>query len=198
MKYTIKFTFKNMACKNIACLFFTAFTLSANVQAAESNFKALLYISADDYKYSVHLLHPYYNYWFEQGPLVEPIALAALKATLGDVERCKANETADIIIRIKPHLFYNPQLRVYHSKLEATVYSGGGNVLGSYVGKAQQQGFNSVDMGIRLHLNKVYTLAMQDLMMKLQVNQLPESLKAEAKLHCGIIGAQAPAQFNFY
>lgn len=193
MKYTIKFTFKN-----IACLFFTVFILSANVQAAESKFKTLLYISPDDYRYSVHLLHPYYDYWFEQGPLVEPVALEALKAQLGDVERCKANETADIIVRIKPHLFYNPQLRVYHSKLEATVYSGGGNVLGSYVGKAQQQGFNSVDMGIQLHLNEVYTLAMQDLMMKLQVNQLPESSKAEAKLPCGIIGAQVQARFNFY
>ena len=193
MKCTIKFTFKHLA-----TLFFTVITVSANVQAAESKSNTLLYISPSDYKYSVHLLHPYYDYWFEQGPLVAPIALAALKAKLGDVDLCKANETADTIIRIKPYLFYNPQLRVYHSKLVATVYSGGGNVLGSYVGKAQQQGFNSVDVGIKLHLNKVYTLAMQDLMIKLQVNQLPGSSRAETKLPCGIVGAQEEAKFNFY
>ena len=171
--------------------------------AVESKVSTLLYISPNYYHYSVHLLHPYYDYWFEQGPLVEPIALKALKEKNGELGLCKANETADIVIRIKPNLFYNPQLRVYHSKLVATVFSGGGNVLGTYVGEAQQQGSNSVDTGITKSLNKVYTLAMQDLMTKLQTNALADSTKTnnantENKLPCGLIGTQMETQINFY
>ena len=147
--------------------------------------------------------HPYYDYWFEQGPLVEPIALKALKAKNGELGLCKANETADTVIRVKPNLFYNPQLRVYHSKLVATVFSGSGNVLGTYVGEAQQQGSNSVDTGITNSLNKVYTLAMQDLMAKLKINVMVDNTKTNSastdnKLPCGLIGAQMESQINFY
>jgi len=158
----------------------------------------LLYISPNEYNYSVHLLSPYYDYWFAQGPVVEPIAYQALQSKNGDLALCKANETADRIIRITPHIFYNPQMQVYHSKLEATVYSGGGNVLGNYVGEAQQQGYTSFDTGTRKNINKAYKLAMQDLMTKIDIN--PASAPAEAgnKLPCGLIGAENKPIINFY
>ncbi len=184
--------------KVITYLFVGVMSLSANVQAEGVKSNTLLYISPNDYNYSVHLLHPYYDYWFEQGPLVAPIALDALKAKLGAVAMCTANETADTIIKIKPHLFYNPQLRVYHSKLVATVYSGSGNLLGRYVGEAQQQGFNSVDTVIKYHLNKVYGLAMQELIKKLQLNQFAENSEPQKNLPCGMIGAQEDSKINFY
>ena len=168
----------------------------AYATAAKTN--TLLYISPNDYNYSVHLLHPYYDYWFEQGPLIEPIALQALKAKDSDLSICKANETANTIIRIKPNLFYNPQLRVYHSKLVATVYSGNGNLLGTYVGEAQQLGFTSVDNGITYSLNKVYGLAMQDLMTKLKLDSALADTNTETKLPCGLIGAQLEQKVNFY
>jgi hypothetical protein len=184
--------------KNIVILFFSTIFAAVSVQAADSKSSVLLYISPNDYNYSVHLLHPYYDYWFEQGPLVAPIALDALKAKLGAVAMCTANETADTIIKIKPHLFYNPQLRVYHSKLVATVYSGSGNLLGRYVGEAQQQGFNSVDTVIKYHLNKVYALAMQELIKKLQSNQFAEKSEPQKNLPCGMIGGQEDTKINFY
>ena len=168
----MKFNTNILACSMLVALV----SATSSSYAAESKTSTLLYISPNDYNYSVHLLHPYYDYWFEQGPLVEPIALKALKAKNGDLGLCKANETADTVIRVKPNLFYNPQLRVYHSKLVATVFSGSGNVLGTYVGEAQQQGSNSVDTGITKSLNKVYALAMQDLMTKLQINAVADSI----------------------
>ena len=101
-------------------------------------------------------------------------------------------------VKIKPHLFYNPQLRVYHSKLVATIYTGSGHFLGTYVGEAQQQGFTSVDMSIKFHLNKVYTSAMQQFLTKLQLNQLHDTSDGQAKLPCGMIGAQGEERVNFY
>ncbi|MDO9205949.1 hypothetical protein [Methylotenera sp.] len=181
-----------------AITFIVLINVMASASAAESKAGTLLYISPNDYQYSVRLLHPYYDYWFEQGPIVEPIALKALNIKYGEVSICTANETADTIIRIKPNLFYNPQMRVYHSKIVATVYSGGGSVMGTYVGQAQQQGFISVDNGTNYHINKVYTLAMQDLTAKLEVKPLPENVKAENKLPCGLIGAQEQPKINFY
>jgi len=189
----------DVSLKKITCLGLLAIsTLVSSLYAAESKSSTLLYISPNDYNYSVHLLHPYYDYWFTQGPLVEPIAFEALKEKFDDLSICKANETADIVIRIKPNVFYNPQMRVYHSKLVATVYNGGGEVLGTYVGKSQQQGFTSVDVGITYLLNKVYGLAMQDLMTKLQTNPKLGNAKSQNKLPCSSIGAQTETKFNLY
>ena len=111
---------------------------------------------------------------------------------------CKANETADTIIRIKPSLFYNPQMRVYHGRLVATVFSGGGNVLGTYVGEAQQQGFLSVNHATQLHIQKVYAKAMQNLMSKFEIKPIERNGNAENKLPCGLVGAQEEAKINFY
>ena len=183
----------------IYCLSLFAITTAiTSSYATESQANTLVYISPHDYNYSVRLLHPYYDYWFAQGPIVEPIALEVLKDQDGMLAMCTSNETADNIIRIKPSLFYNPQMRVYHSRLVATVYSGAGHVLGTYTGEAQQQGFTSVDNGIQLHLNKAYASAMQDLMTKLKSIQLNEMAKAETKLPCGIIGAQTEPKISFY
>jgi hypothetical protein len=187
----------NFTKKIVSMMLFSSFF--ASVYAAESNAKTLLYISPNDFNYSVHLLAPYYSdYWFAQGPLVEPIALKALQEKLGEIVLCQANETAENVIRIKPSVFYNPQMHVYHSKLVATIFSGKGDVLGSYVGEAQQQGFTSFDNGTKYHLNKVYGLAMQNLMTKLTINFSPEGAKSEGQLPCGMIGAQNDPKISFY
>jgi len=172
--------------------------LLGETSASEANKNTLLFISPNEYHYSVHLLAPYYDYWFEQGTLLEPIALNALKVKDAEIGLCHSNETADTIIRIRPSIFYNPQMHTYYSKVVATVFSGGGNVLGTYIGEAQHLGFTSFDTATKYHLNKVYSLAMQDLMTKLQINQPLENSKIESKLPCGLVGGQNDPKISFY
>lgn len=182
-------------------LLLASVSLSFNAVALESKSSTLLYISPTEYNHSVRLLSPYYDYWFEQGPIVEPIALQALKANDASLSMCKANETADTIIRLKPRLFYNPQMRVFYSKLEATVYNGGGELIGNYAGEAQQQGFASIDHATSYHIKKAYALAMKDLMNKIDLkadSKIDGKTASASKLPCGLIGAQAEPVFNFY
>lgn len=194
----MKLSFKTLA--SLSLLSLTA--LSGGVVAAESvaapASSVLLLISPHDYKYSAHIGVPYYSYWFEQGPIVEPIAFKALQAKDGTLKMCTGNETANSIIRIKPYIFFNLQLGVYHSKLEATLYSGDGSERGRYVGEAQQMGVINGDSSVKYNLNKVYTLAMQDLMKKLDVKSLAGTAKTETMLPCRLIAGQAEARFSFY
>lgn len=194
----MKLSFKTIAGLGLL----TGATLSGSAVAAEPIVEPassiLLLISPHDYKYSVHIGAPYYNYWFEQGPIVAPIAFKALQAQDAALAMCTGNETANTIIRIKPYLFFNLQLSVYHSKLEATLYSGGGSELASYVGEAQQMGVINGEASVHYNLNKVYALAMQDLMTKLDLKSLASMAKTETMLPCRLIAGQAEARFSFY
>lgn len=170
--------------------------------------RALIYISPSDYNHSVRLLHPYYNYWFKQGPIVEPIALAAFQANDKNIAMCIANETAHEIIRIKPSVFYNPLLRVFYTSVLATVFSGSGEQLAVYKGEGQQNGFMAVNNATVMHLTKAYKTAMDDLVKdmttgktadKKSVKTNTQVVAAEAKtLPCGLIGQQADPRFSFY
>jgi hypothetical protein len=190
---------KQTSIKKIQFLAMGAMLVSAS-QAAhslESKSDTLIYISPLEYSHSVRLLSPYYDYWFEQGPIVEPIVLKALSKQDNSVGMCKNNETADTIVRIKPQLFYNPQMKVYHGKMEATVFSGSGDVLGTYIGEAQQLGYTSFDNATRFHIEKVYNKAMNNLVAKLDLTH-PANTAGGQKLPCGIIGNQNQPTFNFY
>lgn len=171
-------------------------SVHANAASIPSE-ETLIYISPSHYEHSVHLLHPYYDYWFKQGPIVEPIAIKALQDSGVSLSVCKSGQQANTVIRITPKIFYNPQMRVYHSELQATVYSGGGSKLGTYVGTAQQQGFNSVDHGLEGHLKQAYASAMQDLMGKINLSG-DEMNHSEVKLPCNVVGAQIEPNINFY
>ncbi len=182
---------------SVALLCFTAQAKAENA-ASLAPANTLIYISPNDYNHSVRLLHPYYDYWFAQGPLLEPVALKALQKDSPEIGLCKANETANTVIRIKPHLFYNPQMRVYHSKLVATAYSGSGQLLGQYVGEAQQPGLTGVDNATQFYIQRAYQLAMQDLLTKLSVTQLAQHASTSPTLPCGMIGAQEEPKLSFY
>jgi hypothetical protein len=167
--------------------------------ADELKAKTLMYISPLEYNHSVQLLTPYHDgYWFEQGPLVEPVAFAALKTLESDLAMCNGGETADTIIKIKPYLFYNPWPGAYYSTLVATVYAADGESLGVYTGKGKHvaPGPALLRITVPSNISKAYELAMEDVMSKLKIMPIAERKKVVTVLPCGIIGSQLEPRFN--
>lgn len=163
---------------------------STFVNAEVSEHKTLVYIDPMFYENSERLLHPYYNYWFTQGPIVEPIAIQSLQANHPELSLCQVGQKAHTVVNLLPSMFYNPQMRIYYSEIKATVYSGGGTLLGTYSGVGEQEGFMSVDVGINQDMEKAYAIAMQDLMGKIQIDNLADR-SSEVQLPCNIVAQQA-------
>ena len=188
--------------KIIALLsFFVNSVLGASAYAGDAKANTLLYISPLEYNHSVQLLTPYHEgYWFEQGPLVEPVAFEALKVQVSDLAMCNGSETADTIIKIKPYLFYNPWPGTYYATLVATVYAAGGETLGVYSGEGKHNapGPSLLEITVPSNLTKTYAFAMEDLMRKLEIKPMAERKKVETVLPCGIIGSQQEPRFSIH
>jgi hypothetical protein len=134
--------------------------------------------------------------------------MAALQANDKNIAMCKANETADEVIRIKPSVFYNPLLRVFYTSVSATVFSGNGEQLAVYKGEGQQNGFMAVNHATTMHLTKAYKTAMDDLVKNMTTGKTADKKSAKTNaqvvatdantLPCGLIGQQAEPRFSFY
>src|ERR1700712_3795462 len=118
--------------RSICYLTWMLFAVGAAAQTSEPvSSKMLVYISPQEYIHSIKLWHYYYNYWYEQGPAIEPVALEALNAKYGDVRMCEGNDVGKSLVWIKPHMYYNPQLEVFYGEVTADIFSGNGKVLGT-------------------------------------------------------------------
>jgi hypothetical protein len=100
----------------------------------------LLYIQPVEYSNPIKLWHPYYDYWFYQGPLVEDVAAAKLGQAYGKLEVCDANQSGRMLVWLQPKMFYNPQVRQFYGKVTAEVYTGIGKHVGTYVGESSVHG----------------------------------------------------------
>lgn len=169
--------------------------------ADESKPRTLLYINPLEYTHSVQLLTPYHDgYWFEQGPLVEPVAFAALQTQVPDLAMCNSSETAETIIKIKPRMFYNPWPGTFFATLVATVYGAGGEELGVFKGEGKYSapGPSILKINARTSLSRAYALAMQDLMTNFKIKPVAERNKVETVLPCGIIGSQLESRYTIH
>jgi len=180
------------------CLLFAAI---APVQAEESApADMLVYISPQDYEHSIKLWHYFYDYWYEQGPAVEPVAMEALSAEYGDVRMCQGSETGKALVWIKPRMYYNPQLEVFYGEVTADVFSGNGKALGTYTGESHKHGF--LDVYPERQVEAAYKLAMQNLMTKIKADAaLQEGIKAgaadnEKASPCSMVAMLPPAKAN--
>ena len=157
----------------------TLLTAASAVQAKEAAAADMLvYISPDEYKHSNRLSH--YNfreYWYEQGPMVEPYVSQVLGAELGSVGLCQAGETANTLVWLKPRMTYNSTLQRFNGKVIAEVYSGSGQSLGTYVGESRRDSF--LDIVPAYQLDVAYKAAMEDLAAKMKADQHLQAVMKE-------------------
>ncbi len=147
--------------------------VSMNAAAAPAG-RALLYIDPQEYEHETRLFQYYYAYWFSQGKAVEPIALEALRKVFAEVALCEGNTAGDVVVWIKPGMFYNPKMTTYYATIEARTFSGSGDFLSSYKVEAQRGGF--LDVRPEKQMTAAYRAAMQKIAEKLEADAAVKSL----------------------
>lgn len=160
-------------------------------EANEAKPDVLVYMQPVEYTNPIRLWHPYYDYWFYQGPLVEEVAMQKLAKSYGKVEVCDANQSGKILLWLQPKMFYNPQVQQFYSKVTADVYTGIGKHLGTYVGEANVRGLiginaeNSMKQSYALAVDKVISDMKADNALQSQISN--PDLNAANSTPCSMV-----------
>ncbi len=167
--------------------------LAGQVHAVEANpatdpttdpAKILVYIQPQEYTNSVKLWQYYRDYWYQQGPLVEAAATQVLGKEFGDVGMCDSNQVSShALVWLRPRMFYNPQMQVYHGKITAVAYTASGKPIATYVGESSKPGF--LDIQPEKKINEVYQQAMQI---------VADKMKADSTLQATLASKTAAAE----
>ena len=163
-----------------------------------------MHIGKTHYQHPVRLLHPYLDVWHMKGPLAESAALKTLTKRFANVVDCGAS--ANVVLLLEPHMFYNAQLRVFHAEIIARAYVHGAesanydNAITVIKKQAQQQG----DLGVKpdFYMEKAYTKAMEKVIKKLETDQaflatLDKAKIENPKVICDSLDALPAAKFYY-
>ncbi|MCB5191711.1 hypothetical protein LG198_13310 [Methylobacillus arboreus] len=148
-----------------------ALLLAANLAHAEAQqptSKVVVYISPYEYTNEIKLWHFMKDYWFAQGPLVEPVLTKTLSAKLGETVVCEAGVTGNVLLWVQPKMFYNPHMRNFYGTIKATVYTGAGKAIASYTGESRYSG--DLDILPANTVQATYDLAIQQVADKMQAD----------------------------
>ena len=160
--------------------------------------RALIYIDPQEYTHEIKLWHFYYDYWFSQGRAVEPVALDALKPLFAETAMCKGNNAADILIWIKPGMFYNPHMTTFYGKIVAKVYSGSGKPVATYKANVQHGGY--LDVLPKEQVKAAYQAAMQKIVGRMQADRALQALiarglpESETRMPCSMVAVLPAAK----
>lgn len=147
-------------------------------QPADTKADVVLYIQPVEFTNPIKLWHPYTDYWFYQGPLVEEAALNKLGETYGKVEVCDANQSGKMLVWLQPKMFYNPQVQQFYGKVTAEVYTGIGKHVGTYVGQSNVHG--TLGFMAENKIKQSYALAINDAVSKMKTdNALQNQIGAD-------------------
>ena len=140
---------------------------SINAQA-ETTATALIYINPVFNEHPVHLLHPYLDYWHLKGPMVQKVALKVLNNQQNSAQACRSDLATNVTLSLEPYLYYNPQMRVFHSEIIVKAYAGKLEPIAVYNATAQVQGeLNGLP---EYFIERAYVKAMNNIAMQLQAD----------------------------
>jgi hypothetical protein len=180
--------------------------LSGATQANESEVKKggatkiAVHIQAQDYTHQIRLWQNFRDYWYTQGPLLEKEAIRELKQEFGETNALMCDSRpieSNILIWLRPRMFYNPQLQRYYGKVIASVYAGDGKPVATYVGEAQKQGL--LDIYPDRDLALVYQSSMQALIKNMKADtQFQNAMNNKAFLNpCAIVNLLPEPKIQF-
>jgi hypothetical protein len=128
-----------------------------------------VHIAKTHYLHPVHLLHPYLDVWHMKGPLAEKAAMASLQQRFANVSECTKDSVADVVLLLEPHMFYNPQLHVFHAEFIARAYTSNAEPITRIKKQAEQLG--SLGILPDFYMEKGYTKAIDKVIEALVVDQ---------------------------
>ena len=134
----------------------------------------LLYIQPVEFTNPIKLWHPYSDYWFYQGPVVESVAIDKFRQGYGKVSACEADRTGRALVWLQPKMFYNPQVQVFYGKVTAEVYTGIGKHVASYVGESAVQGL--IGASAETYITHAYALAVDEVVSKMKADSAVQTL----------------------
>ena len=150
------------------CLLTSMITCS-NASAQKITGNIALHISSVHYQHPVRLLHPYIDFWHMKGPLAEKAAFKVLDKRIDHLKLCKNSTNADAVLMLEPHMFYNPQLRIFHAEFIARVYTNSMEPILTIKKQAQQIG--QLDIKPDFYMEKAYVKALDKVINKLEADQ---------------------------
>ncbi|ABE49158.1 MULTISPECIES: hypothetical protein [Methylobacillus] len=140
----------------------------AHAEGPQPASKVAVYISPYEYTNEIKLWHFMKDYWFAQGPLIEPVLTKTLSARLGDTVMCEAGVTANVLLWVRPKMFYNPHMRNFYGTINATIYTGSGRAIASYTGESRLSG--DLDILPANTVQATYDLAIQQVADKIKAD----------------------------
>lgn len=133
---------------------------------ANTNANVMMYIEPVEYSNPVRVSSRYREYWYHQGPVVEPMALEKISQAYGKTSICDATQSGKMLVWVKPKMFYNPKMQNFYGNATIHVYTGLGKHVGTYEGESSVRGF--IDVKPQRWIDKSYALAIDDAIIKMQ------------------------------
>ncbi len=172
--------------KLITCLslsLFVSATALAETVPAKLPGNIAMHIAKVHYEHPVRLLHPYLDVWHMKGPLAEKAALKTLKKRFANVSDC--NAAANVVLLLEPHMFYNPQLRVFHGEIIARAYVNTTDLSSqSAITTIKKQVAQNGELGVKpeYYMEKAYVKAMEKVIKKLETDAVFLATLDKAKI----------------
>ena len=131
-----------------------------------------VHIAQMHYEYPTRLLHPYLDVWHMKGPLAQKAAMNTLNKHFANAQWCDQAKNASVVLFLEPHMFFNPQLNVYHGEIIAKVFTqtGGTNNLEPAVLRIKKQAQQNGPLTIKpeFYMEKAYVKAMEKVIAELK------------------------------
>ncbi|MBU3645123.1 MAG: hypothetical protein FGM31_07265 [Candidatus Methylopumilus sp.] len=150
---------------------------------AEGPVKLAVHIHQQDYQHPVRLWNFTENFWVEQGVYVEASANKVF-AQMGasGFAMCSANvEAANLLVWLRPNIFYNPQVNTFYGKVQGYFYTADGKPLVKISGESKSVG-RLLGENTKVQVGRVFDAATEDLYQRMLNNtQLSEYLNGKVK-----------------